>query len=115
LITVILHSNEFFYINGSILEDVKHKRNHLAHGNQTFHDIGKSATYNDLNKQKESIFEYLEKVVEQIEPIFLDNVLIFLASILPDILMSPSVNSIISLSIIAFITSLRLSTLLSSS
>jgi hypothetical protein len=53
--------------NGSILEGVKHKRNHLAHGDQTFYHIGKSATYNDLNKQKESIFKYLEKVVEQIE------------------------------------------------
>lgn len=53
--------------NGRCLEGVKDKRNHLAHGEQTFYNIGKSATYNDLNKEKEDIFQHLEDVIRNIE------------------------------------------------
>jgi hypothetical protein len=35
--------------NGSILEGVKHKRNHLAHGDQTFYHIGRLSTLLSLS------------------------------------------------------------------
>ncbi len=53
--------------NGRYLEDIKNKRNYLAHGNQTFNDIGKDFTYKDLYEQKEDVFNYLEKVIQNIE------------------------------------------------
>jgi len=53
--------------SGKHLEEIKNKRNHLAHGNQTFNDIGKESTYNDLNDRKKDVFSYLENVIQNIE------------------------------------------------
>lgn len=53
--------------NGRHLADIKIKRNRLAHGEQTFHDIGKDFTYNDLNLYKQNTFEHLEDVIGKIE------------------------------------------------
>ena len=53
--------------NGRHLVDIKEKRNRLAHGEHTFHDIGKDFTYNDLNNYKETTFIYLEDVIHKIK------------------------------------------------
>ncbi len=53
--------------NGRYLVDIKEKRNRLAHGEHTFHDIGKDFTYNDLNTYKETTFIHLEDVISKIK------------------------------------------------
>jgi len=53
--------------NGRLLEEIKDKRNRLAHGEHTFHDIGKNFTYNDLNTYKETTFIHLEDVIDKIK------------------------------------------------
>ncbi len=53
--------------NGRYLVNIKEKRNRLAHGEHTFHDVGKDFTYNDLNLYKENAFEHLEDVISKIE------------------------------------------------
>lgn len=53
--------------NGRYLDEIKIKRNRLAHGEQTFHDVGKDFTYNDLNLYKENTFEHLEDVMKNIK------------------------------------------------
>jgi len=53
--------------NGRHLVDIKEKRNRLAHGEHTFHDIGKDFTYNDLNIYKETTFIHLEDVINKIK------------------------------------------------
>jgi ribonucleotide reductase beta subunit family protein with ferritin-like domain len=53
--------------NGRHLEEIKDKRNRLAHGEHTFHDIGKDFTYLDLNTYKETTFIYLEDVISKIK------------------------------------------------
>jgi len=53
--------------NGRYLVNIKEKRNRLAHGEHTFHDVGKDFTYNDLNSYKTNTFEYLEDVIGKIE------------------------------------------------
>jgi len=53
--------------DGRHLEDIKIKRNRLAHGEQTFYEIGKDFTYNELNNYKQNTFEHLEDVIEKIE------------------------------------------------
>lgn len=58
--------------NGRHLENIKEKRNRLAHGEHTFHDVGRDYTYNDLNQYKENTFQYLEDVIDKIEN-FIEN------------------------------------------
>lgn len=53
--------------DGRHLEDIKIKRNRLAHGEQTFYEIGKDFTYNELNHYKQNTFEHLEDVIGKIE------------------------------------------------
>lgn len=58
--------------DGRHLEDIKVKRNRLAHGEQTFHDIGKDFTYNELNNYKQNTFDHLEDVIGKIK-LFIDD------------------------------------------
>jgi hypothetical protein len=58
--------------NGRDLVSIKEKRNRLAHGEHTFHDVGKDFTYGDLNSYKENTFSHLEDVIEKIES-FINN------------------------------------------
>jgi hypothetical protein len=53
--------------NGRDLLSIKEKRNRLAHGEHTFHDVGKNFTYNELKNFKENTFEHLEDVINKIE------------------------------------------------
>ena len=58
--------------NGRNLVEIKNKRNRLAHGEQTFYDVGKDFTVNDLIDYKNETFEYLSDVIEKIEMFILD-------------------------------------------
>lgn len=53
--------------NGSSLETIKDKRNHLAHGQFTFGDIGKDFSVNDMIELKKSTHDYLSDVLKNIE------------------------------------------------
>jgi len=53
--------------NGRNLVEIKNKRNRLAHGEQTFYDVGKDFTFNELNRYKQETFDYLLDVIEKIE------------------------------------------------
>lgn len=52
---------------GQSLVTIKNKRNHLAHGDFTFSDIGKDFTVGELNDFKTEIFDYLSDVINKIE------------------------------------------------
>ena len=53
--------------NGRNLVNIKNKRNKLAHGEQTFYDVGKDYSVNDLFELKDETFVYLENVINKIE------------------------------------------------
>lgn len=58
--------------NGRNLQNIKDKRNRLAHGEQTFYDVGKDFTFDELNKFKHEAFDYLSDVIKKIEKFILD-------------------------------------------
>lgn len=58
--------------NGRHLKTIKDKRNHLAHGEFSFSEIGRDFTVNDLFVYKDSTKDYLEKVLDEIQS-YLDN------------------------------------------
>lgn len=49
------------------LRVIKTKRNHLAHGNFSFSDIGKDYSVDDLESFKTQTFDYLDAVIIEIE------------------------------------------------
>ena len=53
--------------NGRNLEEIRNKRNRLAHGEQTFYDVGKDFSVNDLNMMKMEVIIFLSEVIENIE------------------------------------------------
>lgn len=53
--------------DGSLLETIKKKRNHLAHGEFTFGEIGKEVSVNDMIKYKDSAYDHLTDVLKSIE------------------------------------------------
>ncbi len=57
---------------GSNLETIKTKRQHLAHGNYTFYEIGKDFTVKEIINFKNETIEYLSNVIDKIEK-FIDN------------------------------------------
>lgn len=52
--------------DGRALQDVKQKRNWLAHGNKSFSEIGKDATISDLNEIRERTYIFLNEFVENV-------------------------------------------------
>ncbi len=58
--------------NGRNLQNIKDKRNRLAHGEQTFYDVGKNFTFQELNGFKQETFDYLTDVIEKIEKFIVD-------------------------------------------
>ncbi len=52
--------------DGRNLVNIKNKRNKLAHGEQTFYDVGKDYSVNDLFELKNETFVYLEDVINKI-------------------------------------------------
>jgi len=53
--------------DGSLLEIIKKKRNHLAHGEFTFGEIGKEVSVNDMIKYKDHTCTHLSDVLRNIE------------------------------------------------
>ncbi|MDM8568096.1 MAE_28990/MAE_18760 family HEPN-like nuclease [Thiotrichales bacterium HSG1] len=53
--------------NGRNLETIKIKRNHLAHGDYTFSQIGKDFTEKEIKNFKDETFQFLEDVINKIE------------------------------------------------
>lgn len=54
-------------VNGRNLVEIKNKRNRLAHGEQTFYDVGKDFTVGELNNFKDETFTYLSEIINNIE------------------------------------------------
>ncbi len=54
-------------LNGRNLEEIKNKRNRLAHGEQTFCDVGKDFTVKKLTDFKKETFSYLSNIINNIE------------------------------------------------
>lgn len=53
--------------DGSILEEIKKKRNNLAHGEFTFGEIGKNVSVNDMIKYKDCAYSHLKDVINNID------------------------------------------------
>jgi hypothetical protein len=53
--------------NGSFLEEIKNKRNNLAHGEFTFGEIGKTVSVKDMIKYKDCTYTHLKDVLKNIE------------------------------------------------
>lgn len=58
--------------DGRCLKAIKDKRNHLAHGDFSFSEIGKDYTVRDLITYKDDTKDYLSKVLGEIQN-FIDN------------------------------------------
>ncbi len=58
--------------DGRNLVEIKNKRNRLAHGEQTFYEVGKDFSVKALSDFKHETFEYLSDVIEKIEIFILD-------------------------------------------
>lgn len=58
--------------NGRDLKTIKDKRNHLAHGEFTFSEIGKDYTVRDLIDYKDETKNYLSNVLDEIQD-YIDN------------------------------------------
>lgn len=52
---------------GARLEDVKDKRNNLAHGNFSFSEIGREYDLSSLNEIKKQVFLYLKSVLKNVK------------------------------------------------
>ena len=59
-------------VNGRNLVAIKDKRNRLAHGEQTFYDVGKDFSVGELNDLKNETFEYLSDIINNIEKFIID-------------------------------------------
>ena len=58
--------------DGRNLVEIKNKRNRLAHGEQTFYEVGKDFSVNQLCVFKDETFKYLSDVIENIEIFIFD-------------------------------------------
>ncbi|RKZ54051.1 MAG: hypothetical protein DRR16_06190 [Candidatus Parabeggiatoa sp. nov. 3] len=58
--------------NGRNLVTIKNKRNHLAHGEFTFSDIGKDFTVGELDHFKDETLVFLSDVINKIEKFIID-------------------------------------------
>jgi len=53
--------------NGADIKQIKNRRNDLAHGIESFKEVGKYATADDLLRIKKSVICYLREILENIE------------------------------------------------
>lgn len=53
--------------DGAALKTIKDKRNHLAHGEYTFAEIGKDFSVNELMKYKDETEKFLHSVLDNVE------------------------------------------------
>ena len=59
-------------VNGRNLVKIKNKRNRLAHGEQTFYDVGKDFSVGELTDFKNETFIYLSEIINNIERFILE-------------------------------------------
>ncbi|OQX76448.1 MAG: hypothetical protein B6D64_09860 [Bacteroidetes bacterium 4484_276] len=59
-------------LNGRNLVEIKNKRNRIAHGEQTFYDVGKDFSVGELNDFKNETFAYLSDIINSIEKFIID-------------------------------------------
>ena len=60
------HKQEFLKIIEKKLTELKDYRNALAHGNDSFADIGSKVTFNQMVDYKDKTFKYLDKYIATI-------------------------------------------------
>ena len=53
--------------NGRKLVEIKNKRNRLAHGEQTFYEVGRDFSINDITEFKTNTFNFLEDFIGKVE------------------------------------------------
>lgn len=53
--------------NGRNLEEIRMKRNRLAHGEQTFYDVGKDFSVKQIEEFRDETFDYLSDLINKIE------------------------------------------------
>lgn len=58
--------------NGRNLEEIRMKRNRLAHGEQTFYDVGKDFSVKQIEEFRDETFNYLSVLIKKIEE-FIEN------------------------------------------
>ena len=61
-------------VNGRNLVEIKNKRNRLAHGEQTFYDVGKDFSVGELNDFKNETFIYLSEIINNIEQFIINEI-----------------------------------------
>lgn len=59
-------------VNGRNLVEIKNKRNRLAHGEQTFYDVGKDFSVGELIDFKNEAFDYLSNIINNIEKFLIE-------------------------------------------
>ena len=60
--------------NGGNLVEIKKRRNRLAHGEQTFYDVGKDFTVGEIINFKNETFSYLSDIIIKIETFITESV-----------------------------------------
>ncbi len=55
------------HTHGLILDDIKRKRNWLAHGEKTFTDVGSTISYSQLIEAKNYVFAFLNEFIAAVE------------------------------------------------
>jgi len=53
--------------NGRNLNEIKNKRNRLAHGEQTFYGVGKDYSLQDLTEFKDETFTFLQEFIDNVK------------------------------------------------
>lgn len=56
----------------SELKTIKDDRNHLAHGELTFEEVGRNLSVDQLKKMREKTFQYLEDIIDAMEKFILE-------------------------------------------
>lgn len=72
IISVLNKYGMDFQVRITELKTIKNKRNELAHGELTFEEVGRALSVQQLMSMKERTFDYLEKIIDEIE-IFIEN------------------------------------------
>ncbi len=54
-------------LHGSILIDIKKKRNWLAHGEKTFSEVGNNVSYPEIETAKNAVIIFLEEYINSVE------------------------------------------------
>ena len=53
--------------HGQTLNDIKRKRNWLAHGEKSFIEVGSTSTFSQLQEAKDYVFTFLSEYITAVE------------------------------------------------